>query len=308
MEKLARLAAVVVALAVLLSGCRPPSSGQIEVRVIVSHDFGSETLVDELVMVDDGSTALDALKQVASAETAYGGGFVTAINGVSSAGGEDWFFYINGILTNVGARNYALRQGDVERWDFHSWGFCSFVSALIGDFPEPFGHGYGGEVSPTVVVYSPGLENEAGDVAAVLAQLGVENVSVVTEAELSPEEKGRCNLVLLGAQDSELVAEVNQLRDKLCFYAYFGGGGLLLRDSRGEAAGEYGAGCGLIQASQNPWNPRGIGACQNVLWVVSGTDEAGVKDAVDVLVNHSAELRHAFGVVIAGGEVIKVPR
>ena len=308
MKKLVKLAAVVIALAVLLSGCRPPHSEQIEVRVIVSHGFGNESLVDELVTVDNGSNALDALEQVASVETAYGGGFVTAINGISSAAGADWFFYINGILTNVGARDYALHQGDVERWDFHSWGFCSFVSALIGDFPEPFGHGYGGEVPPTVVVYSPGLENEASGVAAMQAQFGVGNVSIVTAAELSPEEKGRCNLILLGGRDCELVSAVNQLRDTLCFYAYFGEGELLLLDSRGEAAGEYGAGCGLIQASQNPWNPNGIGACQNVLWLVSGTDEAGVRDAVDVLVNHSAELRHAFGAVIAGGEVIKVPR
>jgi len=307
MKKLVKLAAV-VALAVLLSGCRPPTSEQIEVRVIVSHDFGNEALLDELVMVDNGSSALDALEEVASVETAYGGGFVTAINGTSSAAGEDWFFYVNGILTNVGARGYALRQGDVERWDFHTWGFCSFVSALIGDFPEPFRHGYGGEVSPTVVVYPPGLENEAGDVAARLAQLGVGNVSTVTAAELSPEDKGRCNLILLGARDCELVAEVNQLRDELCFYAYFEGGELLLLDSRGEVAEEYGAGCGLIQASQNPWNPSGIGACQSVVWVISGTDEAGVRNAVDVLVNHSAELGHAFGAVIAGGEVIKVPR
>jgi len=306
MKKLVKLAAV-IALAVLLSGCRPPHSAQIEVRVIVSQDFGNESL-DEVVTVDNGSTALDALEQVASVETAYGGGFITAINGTSSAAGEDWFFYVNGILSNVGARDYALHQGDVERWDFHSWGFCSFVSALIGDFPEPFGHGYGGEVRPTVVVYSPGLENEAGDVAARLAQLGVGNVSVVTAVELSPEEKERCNLILLGDRDCELVAEVNQLRDELCFYAYFEGSELLLLDSRGEAAGEYRAGCGLIQASQNPWNPNGIGACQNVLWTVSGTDEAGVKDAVDVLVNHSAELRQAFGAVIAGGEVIEVPQ
>ncbi|GAI85551.1 unnamed protein product, partial [marine sediment metagenome] len=36
----------------------------------------------------------------------------------------------------------------------------------------------------------------------------------------------------------------------------------------------------LIQATQNPWNPKGIGACENVVWLVSGTDEAGVKDAI----------------------------
>jgi hypothetical protein len=307
-SKLVKVAAAVIALAVLLSGCRLLPSEPIEVGVIVTRSFGNGLLLDERVTVDDGSSARDALEQAASVETAYGGGFITAINGVPSTAGEDWFFYVNGILTNVGAGGYALHEGDVERWDFHSWGFYSFVSALVGDFPEPFVHGYGGEVCPAVVVYQPGLEDEAGDVAGMLARLGVGNVSAVTAAELSPEEKEWCNLILLGALDCELVSELNQLRDELCFYAYFEGGELLLLDSRGEVAGEYGAGCGLIQAAQSPWNPGGIGACQNVVWMVSGTDEAGVRDAADVLVNRSAELRHAFAAVIAGGEVIKVPQ
>lgn len=307
MRKLVKVTAAVIVLAVLLSGCQSPS-GQIEVRVIVTRDFGNELLLNEVVTVDDGSTAMDALKQVAEVETAHGGGFVNAINGVRSSAGKDWFFYVNGILLNVGASGYILCQGGVEHWDFHDWGFYDFIPAIIGDFPEPFVHGYEGEVRPTVVIYRGGLEKEAGDVAGVLTQLGVGNVSVVGSGELSQDEKEWCNLILLGDMDSELISELNQVRDRLSFYAYFEGGGLVVLNSEGEVGAEYGAGSGLIQATQNPWNPNGIGACQNVVWMVSGTDEAGVRDAVDILVSRYAEFQYAFAAVIAEGEVIKVPR
>ena len=71
-----------------------------------------------------------ALKEVAEVETAYNGGFVSAINGVCSGftKGEkakvDWFIYVNGIQSNAGALDYIMQDGDVERWDFHNWDFA----------------------------------------------------------------------------------------------------------------------------------------------------------------------------------------
>ena len=42
--------------------------------------------------------------------------------------------------------------------------------------------------------------------------------------------------------------------------------------------------------------------------MVSGTDEAGVRSAVDALINRHDEFRYAFAIVVANGEIIKVPR
>ena len=117
--------AVIVAclLAIPLGGCQSTPSGQIEVRVIVTQ--GNSTLMlDKLVTLDDGSTAMDALQQVATVEMKYGGRFVKAIYGVHSQypeANKDWFFYINDTLMNVGAADYMLHDGDVEHWDFHEW-------------------------------------------------------------------------------------------------------------------------------------------------------------------------------------------
>jgi hypothetical protein len=79
-------------------------------------------------------------------------------------------------------------------------------------------------------------------------------------------------------------------------------------DSRGEPAAEYGAGAGVIQATQSPWNPKGIGVCENTVWTISGTDMAGVKAAVNTLLSRDTDFKHACAVVIAAGEVIRVPQ
>jgi len=117
--------AIVVAclLAIPLSGCQSTPSGQIEVRVIVTQD-NSTRMRDELVTLNSGSTAMDALQQVATVETRYGGGFVGAIDGVRTqypGTNKDWFYYVNGVSPNVGAAAYILHDGDVVHWDFHEW-------------------------------------------------------------------------------------------------------------------------------------------------------------------------------------------
>jgi hypothetical protein len=81
-------------------------------------------MLDKLVTLDDGSTAMDALQRVATVETKYVGGFVEAINGVRSqypGTNKDWFYYVNEVSPNVGAAAYILHDGDVVHWDFHEW-------------------------------------------------------------------------------------------------------------------------------------------------------------------------------------------
>lgn len=122
--KLVVIAVIVACLvAIPLSGCQSTPSGQIEVRVIVSQD-NSTLMLDKLVTLDDGSTAMDALQRVATVETKYVGGFVEAINDVRSqypGTNKDWFYYVNEVSPNVGAAAYILHDGDVVHWDFHEW-------------------------------------------------------------------------------------------------------------------------------------------------------------------------------------------
>jgi len=257
---------------------------------------------------------MTALKKVAEVETAYGGGFVNAISGVRSGftGTQqtmtDWFLYINGIQAKTGALDYKLNDGDIQHWDFHVWSFRQSVPAIIGDFPEPFGHGYGGKVSPTLIAHADDFKKEADNLENRLSQLGVSSISTKRLSELSADEKESANLILLGAIDSELISELNDIWERLGFLAHVDEGKLVVLNATGEIAAEYGAGVGLIQATQNPWHPKGIGAAENVVWLISGTDTAGVKSALDALINYPAPLQHTCAAVIANGEIIRIPQ
>jgi len=302
---------IVSLLAILPCGCQSQTSGEIAVRVIITQDFGNELLLDEPVILNSGASALDALERVAKVETKYGGGFIEAINGVRSQYSQttvkkDWFFYMNGMSANVGLMDYELSEGDVEHWDFHDWSFHAFIPAIIGDFPQPFVGGYQGKNLPTIVVYDEGFRDAALDLAGELAKMGVQDVRAQAANELSSQDKEHSNLMLLGTEDLDLISELNENR-KLGFYIQFEEGRVVVYDSQGNKA-RYESECGLIQATQNPWNSKGIGACENVVWMVSGTSESQVQNAIDILANDHERFRYAYATVIVDGEVIKVPQ
>lgn len=307
-------------LATIFCGCpvaNPPaedngSSLTSEVRVVITQDFGKEVLLEQTVAIEANTSAMDVLQRVADVETEYGGGFAKTINDISSEYGgaskRDWFFYINGIQSNTGALDYKLHDGDIQHWDFHDWSFRQSVPAIVGDFPEPFGNGYGGVSHPNIIVYQQGWEEDARRIADRLDCLGIKGAAIRGISELQDDEKESGNLILLGTSDFPLIAELNQVWGRLGFFAHFEDGVLKTFDSGGEPAADYGAGAGVIQATQNPWNAKGIGVCENIVWIVSGLDEAGVKEAVNILVSRDSDFKYACGVVIAAGEVIRVPQ
>lgn len=300
----------------VMGGCQgqnPQNPGaHAAVRVVATQDFGRQLMFDQTVELTPGTPAIEALQQVAAVETAYGGGFVNAIDSVRSGFGQgltrDWFVYFNGIAAGAGALNYGCQDGDVQSWDFHDWAFRMFVPALVGSFPEPFLHGYHGDIRPTVVVYDDGFNAQAAALEAALAGRGVADLSVKHVTELTGDDRSHSNLIIIGTSECSLLAELNAAWDRLGFFVHFEDGVMVAYDVTGNVGATYGPGTGLLQATQNPWNPKGTAACENVAWMVSGTDRSGVEGAVDALVTCPEELRYACAAVIAGGEVVRVPR
>jgi len=316
-RKLATLIGMVLLL--LLSGCSAstslpanmsnptPFGHSASVKVVVTTDFSKEVLLEQ--------SAIDALKMVAKVETKYGGGFINAINGISSEyegirkEKKDWFLFINGISSNVGAKDYILRDGDIEHWDFRDWSYHQFIPAIIGDFPQPLLGGYQNKVKPTVIVYGDDrFEESARSLVEKLNELGVKETSVQNFSQLTEKGQEQSNLILLGTKDEEFISELNDNYNKLGFYAYFVQEKLVVLDARGEVVSEYVAGNGLIQATQNPWNPKGIGSGESVVWVVSGTDEDGVENAIQALTSRYADFQYAYAVVITEGKIVRVPQ
>jgi Domain of unknown function (DUF4430) len=141
------------AAAALLAGCGGVGHGQ--ATLWVTRDEGKTVLLVKRVPADE--TAMQALERSVKIDTRYGGRFVQAINGLagSVSSRHDWFYFVNGIEAPRGAVEYRLHDGDVEWWDYRDWGHVGqSVSVVVGAFPEPFVHGYGGKVRPAVVVGS----------------------------------------------------------------------------------------------------------------------------------------------------------
>ena len=147
-----RLAAVAVAAVALLAGCGG-AAGSGKATLWVTRDEGRQVLLVRTVPA--GETAMQALDRSVKLSTRYGGRFVQSIDGVSGSIGSrhDWFYFVNGIEADRGAAEYRLHPGDVEWWDYRNWGRAGeSVPVVVGAFPEPFLHGYGGKVRPAAVV------------------------------------------------------------------------------------------------------------------------------------------------------------
>ncbi len=126
----------------------------------VTRDRGAHVLLARSVPA--GETAMQALTRAVKLKTRYGGRYVQGIDGVegSLSARRDWFYFVNGIAPDKGAAEVRLQPGDVEWWDYRSWGDGKEVPVVVGAFPEPFLHGG----RPAVVVGS-------GPVARRLARL-----------------------------------------------------------------------------------------------------------------------------------------
>lgn len=155
-----RRAAPLLLVAVLLAGC---GAGETEgtASVWVTRDRGAKVLL--VSSVPAGLTAMQALRRVADVKTRYGGRFVQAINGLegSVSARRDWFYFVNGYDADRGAAEYRLHPGDVEWWDYRSWTAPNDVRVVVGAFPEPFLHGYGGKRRPAVVIGPTGASGRA---------------------------------------------------------------------------------------------------------------------------------------------------
>ena len=147
-----------------------------------------------------------------------------------------------------------------------------------------------------------------GVITRSLKDLGIADVCTQNTGDLTKADRQNANLILISTMDCDLASELNRAWDRLGFFVRFEDDLMITYNSKGEVTDEYGSGCGVIQATQNPWNPKGIGVCENVVWMVTGVDEAGIINAVDALINRCDEFQYAFAAIVTDDEIIRVPR
>jgi Domain of unknown function (DUF4430) len=160
-----RRLALLLAAACLLAGCGEEAAGEGSAELWITRDRGSEVVLSTTVPA--GISALEALRRKTDVETRYGGRFVQAIDGIEGdiAGQHDWFYFVNGYEADISAADYELHNGDVLWWDHRSWEGEMRQPAVVGAFPEPFLHGWGGKKRPAVV------RGPRGEVSEGIAEL-----------------------------------------------------------------------------------------------------------------------------------------
>lgn len=73
-------------------------------------------------------------------ETSFGGGFVSEMLDRESdaARQRDWFYWVDGVLADVGARDRDLGEGEEAWWDYRDWSELTDIWAVVGQWPAPF--------------------------------------------------------------------------------------------------------------------------------------------------------------------------
>src|SRR5262245_21134584 len=112
------------------------------VELTVTRDFGTVPMVEESIEANESDTVMRLLEGAAEIKTRYGGGYVASIDGVAEdvRGGRpyDWFFFVDGIESPIGAADYVIEGGERIWWDYRDWLATNHVPAIVGSWPAPF--------------------------------------------------------------------------------------------------------------------------------------------------------------------------
>ena len=278
----------------------------------VTQDFSSSVLLDKQIAVDRNISVLDIIKANLEVDTAYGGGFINAINGLQSGytgklfGGKkmDWFYWVNGIMVAEGAGDYIPMSGDRIWWDYHDWGSGSFVTAVVGAYPQPFVNGFDGRNEGTLVAYAPGSEAQAEKAAGALRRQGAPRVTVSALSGVDPAKRSKMTVVVglwPELEKESFFADMNENSRKTGIYVDFAKDSFTALDYERNEAGVYKAGTGALVATG-----RGLGD-RNPLWLITGVDTAGLNSAVNIISDSPAQLSRKVGVLVTGGRVKALP-
>lgn len=270
------------------------------VDLTVSREYGTVPMLHRQVGdVNESDTVMRVLERSTDVATRYGGGFVQSIDGLEAEESVDrsldWFFYVNGVESTVGAADYSLHGGESIWWDYRDWGAAMRVPAVVGAWPQPFLGGYEGKVHPV------GVECMDGGAACAEVEARLKDAGIEVS---SPPPDGSIR-VLVGpwsrVRTDPAAGQIERGPQVSGVFANFhsGGGGyrLIGLDEGGDDALELGQDAGLVAATRRFEDPP--------VWVVTGGTETAVRAAAYLL--DSASLRDHYAVAVDGKRETALP-
>jgi hypothetical protein len=270
------------------------------VKLTVTSDFGGRSIGSRSApQVKGQETVMSLLLRNDKVTTKYGGGFVQSIDGISGgqeAGGDpvDWFYYVNGIEAAKGAAATNVHPGDHVWWDLHDWSQTNDIPAVVGSFPEPFLNGLDGKRLPVRVECAAAQSDPCRTVRARLRAAGVPAAVAAIGSGAGPHALQVVVGQWTAVHGDPSVQSIERGPSASGIYARFATNGqaLTLFDGKGRPMSTLGAGAGLIAAMKD--------AEGAIVWVVSGTDEAGTESAAQALKESALRNRFALATTAAG--------
>lgn len=304
-------AAGVALFALALAGCGLAiGSGSGPVQLLVTRDFGARVLQHTGGLhARGGETVLSVLAGTDAVRSRSPEGRMVSIDGLSATGRQgaaaanvQWVDYVNGVQAAKPPARTKVFPGDEVWWDLHDvTQSSSLPAAIVGAFPQPFLDGIEGRRLPVRVECTAVAGDACSAVTAVLRRSGVPAAVTAVGSGGAPETLR----VIVGPWeriDSDLEAQtIADGPGASGVYARFADGGreLALLDAQGLTVRTLTAGTGIVAATQ--------GAKEAPVWVVSGTDAAGVELAARAFNRSTLEDRFAVAVQAAGTTPLPVP-
>lgn len=289
------VASALLLAALAAAGCGLGAGAEVgEVQLTVTREFGAEPVLNRSLAAKESDSVMRLLEGEADVETRYGGGYVHAIDGVAEEqrGGDpyDWFFYVDGEESQIGAAEVELQGGARIWWDYRNWSATNHVPAVVGSWPAPFV----GADNPVV------LKCEGGGASCDETREALEREGV-TVASGEPEKATR---VLVGTWERLRADPTARLIEngpaESGVYADFSSEGqleLVGLDEGGEPARSFAPDAGLIAATSRYGGPP--------VWVVTGATPAAVRAAAEAL--DAEHLRDHYAVAIENGKSTPLP-
>jgi hypothetical protein len=296
----AAVATALLGAALATAGCGlGPGAGIGSVALTVTREFGATPMLERSLDANESDTVMRVLEGSAEISTRYGGGYVQSIDGVAGAqrGGHpfDWFFYVDGVESPIGAADYSLQGGERIWWDYRDWSATNHVPAVVGSWPAPFSDGYEGR-QPPVTVECKGGGGACVQAREALASAGVDvasgsprdaiRVLVGPWARLRSDRTAA--LIEAGPGESGVFADFERGRRG---YELVGLG------PDGEVGRHFGPAAGLVAATRLYEGPP--------VWIVSGGTAAAVRAAAGLL--DAAKLRDHYAVASEDGKETPLP-
>ncbi len=281
-----------------------------DIQLLVSKDFGVSCLGNYSIISVEKMSVMEILKSNLKVVTAYGGGFVSSLEGLkngAATGGlrQDWFFYVNGIASNRGADQVSVTGGDRIWWDYHGWQTGIAQTAVIGSYPEPFINGVNRGNNRVTIMVAPESKDWADKLAGQLKNKGSQ--VIVTGIDDNKLANRNGPVIVIGKwselADCSVLKVLNDGGARNGCSMQFAEESLKLLDNTGQVKNEVGDGWGVIVA-----NGRGLGDTAP-LWLLTGNDEAAVEQTVKIIVNEPDKIAGRFGVAVGPeGQILNLPR